>query len=251
MLNPFRYRSYYYDTETELYYLQTRYYDPELGRFISQDSIEYAEPETINGLNLYAYCANNPVMNIDPTGTFVLTTAILIGLVIGAVAGAVAGCAVAGTVAYENGARGWELFGWTLLGAIGGGIIGGAVGALAGWAAPVVSSFLGSSFSLGSFMLASGKTITVSITGGQAIAGLLGLGLLFSRIGKSGGYRIDHHYPDDHDPMHVHISGDDGFTKVDLNGNPIQGNRPMTPGEKKAFNRLYEKILKALLPWMK
>ena len=60
-LNPFRYRGYYYDTETELYYLQTRYYDPELGRFISQDSIEYAEPETINGLNLYAYCANNPV----------------------------------------------------------------------------------------------------------------------------------------------------------------------------------------------
>ena len=69
VLNPFRYRSYYYDTETELYYLQTRYYDPELGRFISQDSIEYAAPETINGLNLYAYCGNNPVMNIDPTGT--------------------------------------------------------------------------------------------------------------------------------------------------------------------------------------
>ncbi|MCI8368147.1 MAG: RHS repeat-associated core domain-containing protein [Clostridia bacterium] len=69
VLNPFRYRSYYYDTETELYYLQTRYYDPELGRFISQDSIEYAAPETINGLNLYAYCANNPVMYVDPTGT--------------------------------------------------------------------------------------------------------------------------------------------------------------------------------------
>mgnify|MGYP001086981244 CR=1 FL=1 len=68
-LNPFRYRSYYYDTETELYYLQTRYYDPELGRFISQDSIEYAAPETINGLNLYAYCGNNPVMYVDPTGT--------------------------------------------------------------------------------------------------------------------------------------------------------------------------------------
>lgn len=40
VLNPFRYRGYYYDTETELYYLQTRYYDPEIGRFISQDSIE-------------------------------------------------------------------------------------------------------------------------------------------------------------------------------------------------------------------
>ena len=53
-LNPIRYRSYYYDTETGLYYLQTRYYDPELGRFISQDSIEYADYESVNGLNLYA-----------------------------------------------------------------------------------------------------------------------------------------------------------------------------------------------------
>ncbi len=68
VLNPFRYRGYYYDTETGLYYLQTRYYDPEVGRFISQDSLEYAAPETINGLNLYAYCLNNPVMNVDPTG---------------------------------------------------------------------------------------------------------------------------------------------------------------------------------------
>ncbi len=67
-LNPFRYRSYYYDTETGLYYLQTRYYDPELGRFISQDSIEYADYESVNGLNLYAYCGNNPVMYVDPSG---------------------------------------------------------------------------------------------------------------------------------------------------------------------------------------
>ena len=68
-INPFRYRGYYYDTETGLYYLQTRYYDPEVGRFISRDSIEYATPEIINGLNLYAYCGNNPVMRSDTMGT--------------------------------------------------------------------------------------------------------------------------------------------------------------------------------------
>ena len=68
-LNPFRYRGYYYDVETGLYFLQTRYYDPEVGRFISQDSVEYADPTTVNGLNLYAYCGNNPVMGYDPTGT--------------------------------------------------------------------------------------------------------------------------------------------------------------------------------------
>ena len=68
-LNPFRYRGYYYDVETGLYYLQTRYYDPVVCRFISRDSIEYADPETINGLNLYVYCSNNPVMHSDPYGT--------------------------------------------------------------------------------------------------------------------------------------------------------------------------------------
>ena len=54
ILNPFRYRSYYYDTETGLYFLQTRYYDPETGRFITIDDISYLAPDTINGLNLYA-----------------------------------------------------------------------------------------------------------------------------------------------------------------------------------------------------
>ena len=67
-INPIRYRSYYYDTETGLYYLQTRYYDPEIGRFISPDSIDYLDPETVNGLNLYAYCYNNPVTYVDPSG---------------------------------------------------------------------------------------------------------------------------------------------------------------------------------------
>ncbi len=69
LLNPFRYRGYYYDDETGLYYLQTRYYDPEIGRFISQDDVSYLDPEHINGLNLYAYCLNNPVMMTDPDGT--------------------------------------------------------------------------------------------------------------------------------------------------------------------------------------
>ncbi len=66
--NPIRYRGYYYDNETALYYLQSRYYDPETGRFISPDSTEYLEPSNFNGLNLYAYCGNNPVMCVDPSG---------------------------------------------------------------------------------------------------------------------------------------------------------------------------------------
>jgi len=67
-VNPIRYRGYYFDRETGLYYLQTRYYDPEIGRFISPDSLDYLDPETLGGINLYAYCNNNPVMYADPSG---------------------------------------------------------------------------------------------------------------------------------------------------------------------------------------
>ena len=61
-LNPFRYRSYYFDTETGFYFLKTRYYDPVIGRFMTIDDIRYLDPESINGLNLYAYCSNNPTI---------------------------------------------------------------------------------------------------------------------------------------------------------------------------------------------
>ncbi|MDE7164284.1 MAG: hypothetical protein K2O04_02525 [Clostridiales bacterium] len=66
--NPIRYRGYYWDREFKLYYLKSRYYDPEVGRFISPDSIEYLDPASISGMNLYAYCGNNPVMNVDNGG---------------------------------------------------------------------------------------------------------------------------------------------------------------------------------------
>ena len=64
-LNPFRYRGYYYDSETGMYYLQSRYYDPETGRFINADS---QLNDGILGLNIYIYCNNNPIMKSDPMG---------------------------------------------------------------------------------------------------------------------------------------------------------------------------------------
>ena len=64
-MNPFRYRGYYLDTETNLYYLQSRYYDSYVGRFINADGQLNGG---LLGYNLFAYCENNPVMYIDPTG---------------------------------------------------------------------------------------------------------------------------------------------------------------------------------------
>ena len=67
-INPIRYRGYYYDRETGFYYLNARYYNPEWRRFISPDSTKYLDPENPNGLNLYAYCYNDPVNYADPNG---------------------------------------------------------------------------------------------------------------------------------------------------------------------------------------
>ena len=59
--NPIRYRGYYYDRETRLYYLNARYYDPSWRRFISPDHVSSLNPSAVNGLNLYSYANNNPV----------------------------------------------------------------------------------------------------------------------------------------------------------------------------------------------
>ena len=68
--NPFDYRGYYYDEETGLYYCQSRYYDPEVGRWLNADDpdILFEDQENIIEHNLFAYCFNNPVNMIDDSG---------------------------------------------------------------------------------------------------------------------------------------------------------------------------------------
>ena len=61
LTNPFRYCNEYYDAETDMIYLRNRYYDPGIGRFITEDPVK-------DGMNWYAYCNNNPVMFVDPSG---------------------------------------------------------------------------------------------------------------------------------------------------------------------------------------
>ena len=77
-----RYRGYYYDTETGLYWVQTRYYNPDWCRWISPDSISYLDPETPHGLNLYLYCGNDPVNYVDPSGHIPIDIILDVGFII-------------------------------------------------------------------------------------------------------------------------------------------------------------------------
>ena len=187
-INPIRYRSYYWDSEFGLYFLQSRYYSPELCRFISQDSIEYLAPENINGLNLYAYCLNNPVMLVDPTGHFVLTA-----LIVGAIIGTIIGFGVATYIDYKddgqvfNGSVKW----YDYLGAtVTGGIIGAGIGGGIGYIAPAISSFASTSFTIGAGVSISGgaavATTGVVVSGAEilSVAGVIGSIYLFASNGR-------------------------------------------------------------------
>ena len=88
-VNPLRYRGYYYDFESGLYYLRSRYYDPEIGRLINADNMIITGSD-LTGLNLFAYCGNNPVNRVDPSGQFWISTIIKAALVVVAVVAAVA-----------------------------------------------------------------------------------------------------------------------------------------------------------------
>ena len=83
-LNPFRYRKYVYDPETGLYCLGSRYYDPEVGRFVNADDTDviFAKPQELGSKNLYAYCDNNPVAREDYAGEFPIPC--IVGAVVGA-----------------------------------------------------------------------------------------------------------------------------------------------------------------------
>ena len=79
---PFRYRSYYFDSDIQLYYLNSRYYDAKMCRFINADGYT-STGQDLNGNNMFTYCGNNPVIRVDSTGNFweiVAVGALLIGV---------------------------------------------------------------------------------------------------------------------------------------------------------------------------
>ena len=122
-LNSLRYRSYYYDDETGFFYVGSRYYDPQIGRFINADDTQMLLVDQDNFLqyNLFAYCLNNPVNMHDPDGH---AAANIIGGIIGGVTGAALGVLLADRL----GIKGWKK--WALIAAAtaGGAVLGAFLG---------------------------------------------------------------------------------------------------------------------------
>lgn len=148
-LNPFRFKGYYYDNESSMYYCKTRYYVPQWGRWLSADSIEYLNPESINKLNLYTYANNNPVIYYDPDGHMALLCALLILGAIGMVANV--GSQALTDLAYRNEFK-WENY----LVAAGAGFLGGMCYAIPG-VGSIVSAAVTSGLTTAGQMIVSGE----------------------------------------------------------------------------------------------
>ena len=177
-LNPFRYRSYYYDEETGLYYLNSRYYDPEIGRFINSDSLEILSntKDIINGLNLFAYCLNNPVNSSDSDGDIPNWLKWLIGAVIVVVAVV--------TIVVTGGAA-TGLWGAIVVGAAQGALIGAGIGLATGTINGIITgdwSGLADSFMWGSIS----GLISGGISGGFGYAVTNEIKLVGDIVGSTG-----------------------------------------------------------------
>ena len=103
-LNPFKYKGYYYDQETQFYYCTTRYYVANWGRWLTPDEKKYLEPSSINGLNLFSYCNNDPVQGYDPEGTwnwkkFTITALISVAAAAVVIAGTILTCGSGAAIA--------------------------------------------------------------------------------------------------------------------------------------------------------
>ena len=138
-INPLRYRGYYYDSETALYYVSSRYYDPMVGRWISADSMLISPSMTSVSTNMFAYCENNPIIYTDSTGTWIGFDDLIAGTV-GALVGVASQLvndlvfsAISGSLQFSS----WQTY-------VGAGI-GGAIGGISSlYVSPIAGAAIGS-----------------------------------------------------------------------------------------------------------
>ena len=160
--NPLRYRGYYYDTETGFHLTGTRYYDPEIGRFINADG---QINDDILGTNLFAYCGNNPVTRADDTGRGWWVVA---GAIIGGIAGGV-------TKIVSNVTTGKKWNEGVIGAVVGGAVYGGVLAATgsvcaAGFASAAAESLTNEVVSyIPKVSQTNGQTVTKKVTTGNVI----------------------------------------------------------------------------------
>ena len=186
-LNPFRYRGYYFVSRIGLYYLTTRFYDYTTGRFLNADvpSICFDDGLKVpEGCNLYSYCRNNPIMNVDPSG-HVAISLLLIGFFVGAAVG------FGGSVVSQGITNGWDNINWWQAGfdALIGGISGLIGGSGVGVAGSMISGgILGFAGSVGGDLISNGGDFG-KVNWGKAIV-MGAFGAIWGAISKEGAGNI-------------------------------------------------------------
>jgi len=166
--NPFRYRGYYYDVETGWYYVGSRYYDPEIGRWISSDNIDYLGADgSLLSYNLFAYCMNDPVNRFDDNGNWSLPNWAKVAI------GAVATVAAVAVTVATGGAAAPVLLG-VAVSTITSGAIGYATGGVEGMKDGLANGFMmGGLSALGGSVVSAGvkavKTARQGITIGRGM----------------------------------------------------------------------------------
>ena len=244
-INPFRYRGYYYDEEIGLYYLQSRYYDAGVGRFMNSDeSTNIGLGDSLRSFDLYTYTENNPVSMIDEAGYAAIN---VICAAIGAVVGWFFGDWVAKKLGYSKGWKYWAIRTGVV---VGGAVIGWFAGtAIAKLIALYLKNNPGTVFKLCNKLGAKGfksameflgiNPFTLAMDGSKfiAIARLFNTPLVtlsynwvvkLYEVVKKFGYRITLDYPHGGYSWHIHLSGGNG-----------------------KFSNLHIQIVKAAWDWLK